>query len=76
MVFKQFQDDRNTLKNQYYSEESTFENINLESAEIFWWMAFDKILQYIRHTHIHKDELTALWRAFCQDDREYELKQI
>jgi hypothetical protein len=75
MMFKQFQDDRNTLKNQYYSEESTFKNIDSQSAEVLWCIVFDKILEHIRRTNIAKNELTAFCRE-CFQDSEYQLKRI
>jgi hypothetical protein len=75
MMFKQFQDDRNTLKNQYYSENRTLRNIDSLSAEVLWWIIFDKILEHIRHTDIAKDEFTEFWRGFSQG-RKHQLKQI
>jgi hypothetical protein len=74
-MFKQFQDDITKLDNEIYSEKSTFESINPESAQILWWKFFDKILQNIKHTNIAKDEFIDFSKENFPDD-ERALKEI
>jgi hypothetical protein len=74
-MFKQFQDDITELKNQYYFEQSTFQNINPESGEVLWWKFFDKILEHIQHTNIAKEEFIDFSKDTFRDN-ERELRRI
>jgi len=63
-MFKQFQDDMNQLKNQYYSEQITFQIIDGKSEEFLWWKFFHQILEHIQPTDIAKEEFMAFFREF------------
>jgi hypothetical protein len=67
-MFKQFQDDMNELKNQYYSEQITFQIIDGESDEILWWKFFDQLLQHTQHTNIAKEEFITFFGEVFQDN--------
>jgi hypothetical protein len=61
-MLKQLEKDTMFLMSQYFSNDSSFRNINSESAEILWWRIFDKILQNVYHTNIAKDEFIAFFQ--------------
>jgi hypothetical protein len=67
-MFDKFQNDINELKKQYYSEQSTFQNIDGKSSEVLWWKYFHQILSHIQHTNIAKEEFIAFAREVFQHD--------
>jgi hypothetical protein len=67
-MIKQFQNDIMLLTSKCYSEQSTFQSVNPESAQVLWWKFFDKMLQYIQHTDIAKEEFISFARKSFPDD--------
>jgi hypothetical protein len=69
-MFNKFQNDINELKEQYYSEQNTFQTIDQKSSEVLWWKYFHQILPHIQHTNIAKEEFIAFAREVFQHDED------
>jgi hypothetical protein len=60
---KQFQVDITKSEHTYLSEDKTFQNIDPQNAETYWYRFFSMVIECIRPTYIAKDEFT----TFCRE---------
>ncbi|CAF1518878.1 unnamed protein product [Adineta ricciae] len=75
MMIHQFYQDITTLNDLFYSEQSTFQTIDEQSAHVLWWKFFDKFIQYIQYTDNDKNEFIEFARGMYSNN-EIELKKI
>ena len=69
-MLEEFRADIDEKLNQFYFEQSTFQNINEGSSEVLWWTFFNRVLQYITYTNVAMKQLIqSLIVNYQSDDR-------